>query len=373
MELTADALNSFSNVLPSGFFNKISESVGIPVDKTKTAMMTAIPAVFTELQKKIRNPENIQSVANAIHDSGFDQTTSLTSDSSNITSQVNKGQDLLKRLLGGDIDSLLGRISSHANVNTSVASKLLGAASTAVFAFIGSKMKNGSLPPAAFANILGQGTGFMPDLSHVSATASSVSAPVSAPPITSRKIWPWLLLAVVIGIIWWTQGRNSVPVLSSTTGGFQQADSKPVPAAAGTTAMAGTDQSVLSEFAQFLANPAALSPRTFSLRQLNFVDGSSALSIEGQSTATAIAALLEQYPETRIRMIGHTDKVGSEIANQQLSFERALALKAALVAQGIAADRIEVAGMGSTQPVADNATLEGRALNRRIDLEIIQR
>lgn len=372
MELTADALNSFSNVLPTGFFNKISETLGIPVEKTKSTMLTAIPAVLTELQKRIRGPEGIQNVANAIHDSGFDNPTSMTSDTSNVTSQINKGQDLLSRILPGQTDSLLGKITTAAGVSSSQGSKLLGAAGAAVFAFIGSKMKGGTLAPSAFANILGQGSGFIPDISAANQFASRsvplTGAPADIKQSALRKYWPWVLLALAIGIIWWSQGRNTAPVLSSP-----QVNTEAVPAATGSAAYAATDQTIMGELSQFLANPAAVAPRAFSLRELNFPTGSAQLSTEGAATATALAALLNQYSTARIRIVGHTDNVGVASANQKLSMDRAEALKQSLISQGIAPDRIETAGMGSVQPVADNASENGRSENRRIDIEVIRR
>ncbi|MES2803804.1 MAG: OmpA family protein [Bdellovibrionota bacterium] len=367
MELTADALNSFSNVLPTGFFTKISETLGIPIEKTKSTMLTAIPAVFTELQKKIRSPDGIQSVATAIHDSGFDQPASVSSDTSNITSQINKGQDLLQRVLGGQTDSLLGKVTTAAGVSTSQGSKLLGAASAAVFTFIGSKMKGGTLAPAAFANMLGQGSGFMPDLSAPKFATNTVPL-AGAQPGVSRKVWPWILLAAALGIIWWSQGRNTASVISSP-----QVNSESIPVATGSTAYAATDQTVMSELSQFLANPAAVAPRAFSLRELNFSTGSAQLSTQANATSTALAALLNQYSTARIRIVGHTDNIGVESANQKLSMDRAEVLRQSLVGQGIAADRIEAAGMGSVQPVGDNASDSGRSQNRRIDIEVIRR
>ena len=367
MELTADALNSFSNVLPTGFFNKISETLGIPVEKTKATMLTAIPAVFTELQKKIRSPDGIQTVASAIHDSGFDQPAAVTSDASNITSQINKGQDLLNRVLGGQTDSLLGKVTTSAGVNSSQGSKLLGAASAAVFSFIGSKMKGGTLAPAAFANLLGQGTGFMPDLSAKKFSAAHSVPLTGVQPGTAKKVWPWVLLAVALGIIWWSQGRNAAPILATPQ------VAQPVTPALGTTAYAATDISVLGDLSQFLANPSAVAQQSFSLRELNFSSGSAQLGEQATATTTALVAILNQYPTARIRIVGHTDNIGVESANQKLSLDRATALSQALIGQGIAADRIEVAGMGSVQPVADNASEGGRSQNRRIDLEVIRR
>jgi OOP family OmpA-OmpF porin len=65
---------------------------------------------------------------------------------------------------------------------------------------------------------------------------------------------------------------------------------------------------------------------------------------------------------------GHTDSVGSEAFNQQLSQRRADSVAAFLVSQGVAADKIKTEGFGESQPVADNATDEGRAQNRRVEI-----
>jgi len=70
--------------------------------------------------------------------------------------------------------------------------------------------------------------------------------------------------------------------------------------------------------------------------------------------------------------VGHTDSVeGNEATTQRLSVRRADAVKAALVAEGIASNRIYTEGKGAKQPVADNMTAEGRARNRRVELEVI--
>ncbi len=67
-------------------------------------------------------------------------------------------------------------------------------------------------------------------------------------------------------------------------------------------------------------------------------------------------------------MQGHTDNTSTPAHNQQLSEARARAVVRALTAQGVAADRLQAAGFGQSQPLADNATDAGRAQNRRVEL-----
>ena len=69
-----------------------------------------------------------------------------------------------------------------------------------------------------------------------------------------------------------------------------------------------------------------------------------------------------------VEVAGHTDSVGAESYNQSLSERRAKAVKSYLVERGIDADRLTVRGYGESEPVADNATKEGRAENRRVEL-----
>jgi OmpA-OmpF porin, OOP family len=69
--------------------------------------------------------------------------------------------------------------------------------------------------------------------------------------------------------------------------------------------------------------------------------------------------------------VGHTDSVGSDAYNQKLSIRRAEAVKAYLVSKGIEKNRVYTEGKGEKQPVADNKTAEGRAKNRRVEIEVV--
>ena len=69
--------------------------------------------------------------------------------------------------------------------------------------------------------------------------------------------------------------------------------------------------------------------------------------------------------------IGHTDSIGSDAYNQRLSMRRAEAVKAYLVSKGIEQDRVATEGKGEKQPVASNKTREGRAQNRRVEIEVV--
>jgi outer membrane protein OmpA-like peptidoglycan-associated protein len=83
-----------------------------------------------------------------------------------------------------------------------------------------------------------------------------------------------------------------------------------------------------------------------------------------------VAGVLNQYPDTLIRVEGHTDSRGSDEYNMDLSKRRANNVKTLLVMRGVAENRIEVAGYGKTMPVATNDTEAGRQKNRRVEIRI---
>ena len=77
---------------------------------------------------------------------------------------------------------------------------------------------------------------------------------------------------------------------------------------------------------------------------------------------------LAGQPNTEVRIIGHTDSTGSDEANNRLSLQRAEATRNYLVARGVSASQVVVAGRGEHEPVADNGTEAGRARNRRVEI-----
>lgn len=84
-----------------------------------------------------------------------------------------------------------------------------------------------------------------------------------------------------------------------------------------------------------------------------------------------LADFMKQFPQTTTVVKGYTDSTGPEAYNQKLSERRANAVRNAIVDEyGIAADRVSAVGYGEADPVADNSTKEGRAMNRRVDAEV---
>ncbi len=97
----------------------------------------------------------------------------------------------------------------------------------------------------------------------------------------------------------------------------------------------------------------------------------SVIKPEGKAKLDDLVGKVKAINLEVIIAVGHTDSVGSDAYNQKLSLRRSQAVKAYLVSKGIDKTRIYTEGKGEKQPVADNKTKEGRAKNRRVEIEVV--
>jgi len=104
---------------------------------------------------------------------------------------------------------------------------------------------------------------------------------------------------------------------------------------------------------------------------VNFESGKSNLSPESYPVLVNAVQVLLSNPDMKVEVQGHTDNIGSESFNKKLSEQRAETVKRFLVAKGVAASRLSTVGVGSSNPVSDNKTAEGRSLNRRIEFKVL--
>lgn len=113
---------------------------------------------------------------------------------------------------------------------------------------------------------------------------------------------------------------------------------------------------------------AALDARGRVALYVNFDTDAASLKPDAQPILAEIVKLLTANPGLKLEVQGHTDNQGTAARNLQLSTDRANAVFGALLAAGIGADRLTAKGYGQTQPLADNATEDGKAQNRRVEL-----
>ncbi len=158
--------------------------------------------------------------------------------------------------------------------------------------------------------------------------------------------------------------KGAAGAAADAVGGALDATTKAAREALGSVKFAAG--SVGEKFSSFLGGDRS-GDATFSFNNLTFATGSAA--INDMSEVNNLAAVLKAYPSVNIEVGGHTDSSGNADSNLKLSGDRAESVKAQLVAQGIAADRISTKGYGSTMPTTANAA---DAANRRVEIKVVK-
>jgi outer membrane protein OmpA-like peptidoglycan-associated protein len=103
---------------------------------------------------------------------------------------------------------------------------------------------------------------------------------------------------------------------------------------------------------------------------VQFATGTAETNASGRESLAKFSGIVASYPGLKFTVEGHTDNVGSEATNKELSLRRAMAVRDYLIGQGVQASSIDVAGLGLSTPIADNSTADGRARNRRVEIVI---
>src|SRR4030066_769462 len=101
-----------------------------------------------------------------------------------------------------------------------------------------------------------------------------------------------------------------------------------------------------------------------------FETNSSTLQSQAKTNIANLAVILNKYPDTNILVTGHTDFDGTEEYNQTLSEQRAKSVSDYTMGQGVISSRLSIIGLGGLEPVATNETVEGKQLNRRVEIAI---
>ena len=105
---------------------------------------------------------------------------------------------------------------------------------------------------------------------------------------------------------------------------------------------------------------------------INFDFNRDAIREDAKPKLATVLDILKENPSIRVRVVGHTDSTGPEAYNQQLSERRAISVRRYLNERGISMTRMSVAGKGESEPLVSNATRAGRAVNRRVEFEVVQ-
>jgi len=107
------------------------------------------------------------------------------------------------------------------------------------------------------------------------------------------------------------------------------------------------------------------------LHGVTFEFDSATLTADSRPALVAVAADVKRYPNLKLELQGHTDSVGNDAYNLRLSEQRAQSVREFLIGEGVSPQQLSARGYGETRPAADNTTEEGRAANRRVDMDVL--
>jgi OmpA-OmpF porin, OOP family len=377
--------------------NRISAWLRESPTGTNAALNDALPASVVGLANQAASDEGSRALLSRFERGDYpqvapDELNRAMSDPTVSDQLVQSGQGFMDRMFGGRLGGVLDGIAAHTGLSRSSVAKLFGLVGPLVLGLVGKRTISQHLDAGGLRRFLGEekslATGMLPgSLTKLidptaptaptapntpSAAASATGRPVVVgarpQPIEVERIrkgvspW-WLLLLLPLAVLLFyaiNRARQSEP-----------AGSEP------TTTMVAPTSAVLAagnviELTRYLASDAPL-PKRFVLQDLKFRTDSNELEPTSRRVLDDVAGVLVRQPSAMIRVEGHTDNTGSPNTNRQLSSGRAEATKAYLVERGVAADRIDVAGLGPDQPVAANDTPEGRAKNRRTEIVVLSR
>ncbi|NVJ22746.1 OmpA family protein [Myxococcus sp. AM011] len=326
-----------------------------------------------------------------------------------------RGQGMLNGLFGdklGSITSALGRAGGFSNSKS--AGGMMALVAPMIMGVIGKHVRDNRMGaaglgqllggqksllsaalPAGLGSILGMGgaavgprvveevheTRAVPTVETVRRQQPIERAPVHhAEPKKKNLSWviPVALLALLAG--WFlTRGRRHEPrreqaavTQPARPQAQPQPQQRPVDTGVGGAGTAGTTPPVARD-AQTMRQAIDSGARSFILAGVGFEEGSATLTPQSDASVGQLASVLREKPNSRVRIAGHTDATGDANVNRQLAQRRAEAVRTALVADGISANRVDVAAVGAEQPVASNNTEQGRDANRRIEVQVLSR
>lgn len=378
---TADNLfNMSQNFFTPEILQKLSRTVGLPVEKIQSSLKSILPTFLLGLANKGSTQEGAQSIVNLVKKEGFENGTPALSE----TSYLQKGNEAVHGIFGNNLSSVTSSLTSTTGLNPNSITKMMGAIAPVVMGFLGLKIKREGLSASALMNFLGQQKsnlrGLVPagimgffggSASPLSPAANSFNEKLKpgtyvtkegvVPVYTDRKK-PWALLALIafaiLAFLWWFTGQRNTETVSTTATTISPQEFL-VPA------------SSLGHLGNFLkTGDESLLPKRFAFENLVFDTGTSNIDINAQGELDLIAAMMLEYPAATARIEGFTDNVGTGKANLDLSKERANEVRNQLINRGVPASRIEAIGRGSEAPLASNDSDEGRAQNRRIEFVI---
>jgi outer membrane protein OmpA-like peptidoglycan-associated protein len=383
-------LDEATSLITPDLISKAAAAFGVPSAGVQSAVSAAVPTVLGSIAAKCGDSvfinELFQMVTSGAASAPAGASAASVIDSINAGSSspmLEMSRKLLGGLFGGAGDSVTSAIGRMAGASVT-GSGILGTVGALAISMLGNRVSTGGLSPAALAgSLLGERNALMAaipaPIAALLGSSRSTSAPAAAGVSRGRGTAtspdnPFVAFAMVTGLalIGWYFVHTSKP---------DAPPPPPVVVAPAPVLPPGLELLKLPNGVELQVAPTGIEGQLvafiqdstkpvdkttwFDFDRLLFETGSATLLPASSEQLHNIAEILKAFPKVSLKLGGYTDNVGKASANMTLSGDRANTAMAELVKLGIDSTRLAAEGYGDTVPVADNATEEGRAKNRR--------
>ena len=388
--------------LGSSGIDALSSALSLPAGKEEAAVKSGVATVLAGMLNKGSSKTGMAGLFKLITGSSsldFSSISDVFSDPEQLSSLQESGANLLDTVFGTKASDASNVLSSSLGLSGGSGGGLLKVAAPVVISLLGRLIKGKGLDISGLAAfLLGQKVHIkdhipdgllkelgVPDFSKLGATLETHghSQPQEARPQAvgagrskrggfGKWFWPLLIALAALYALNMCAKKQKVEdqpgevILQEETTMIE--DREDMPRTGDGTAQETPD--FATSFREYLASAARDPNREFPLT-IEFAKDSAQVTSTSVPDVDALATIMQDDEGLTIAIEGHTSSEGDENSNQQLSQERADAVRQMLLDKGVDANRITATGMGSAKPVADNDTEEGKQKNRRISVRVV--
>ena len=380
---------------------EIAAQLGAPEQSISRGLALSSASAFCALASKAGESETMRQVIDIASRTPANALSSITPGqlSDAASPLMSTGRRFLTSLFGPNQSWIADLIGREAGLGSGAAGTLLALGANALISFLGGKIRDEGMTATSLAGFLRSEApavrkalppsfddAFMRHFGGTEARTIEASPVVAQSVKKERSYFPWVAMAAILGTaLWYGLRPNRIdmplpaPPAVGTSGTYNYTPPNlgnyvPRVLVDGTT-ITIPERGVENRLLAFVVDPSRPVDKVtwFDFDRLLFDTGSATLRPESQAQLHDVAAILKAYPNAKVKIGGYTDNVGSSADNVALSQERADNVKDQLEKMGVDSSRLTSEGYGDQHPVADNSTAEGRAMNRRISMLVIQK
>lgn len=389
--------------LSDDVLNKISTHLGERKEGVAMAADSAVPSILAGLMQKTSDPNGAESLMQSIAEGEgrgeiLGNLSGRVDNESSVKDLISSGGGILNSTFGSKAQTITDHIASKAGISNRSGWSVTAILAPVVLGVIGKTLRSeGALNAGGIMNLLRGQRGYLKGMLPASLSGilepgigEAMPAAGSATP-RGMRIWPLAMIGLaLIALFVLLRGLDymrkdsvtpnvrkatnmtGIGVGSARPSGLAvtgEMSARKLPNGKELRFPASGVESRLLGFIEDRNAPVDQST-WFSFDRVTFEPNKAALKPESDEQLQNVAEIMRAYPRVTMRLGGYTDNLGDAGENMALSQKRAEAVKSELSALGVDPSRLQAKGYGEEHPVADNATEEGRAKNRRIDMNV---